>query len=446
MLASILIELGVIVVLTLANGFFAASEIAIVSARKGRLEQQALQGRRGAAAALELAENPNRFLSTVQVGITVISTFAAVFGGASLTDALELLLAGVPALAAYARTLALALVVALISYLSLILGELVPKRLALQSAEAVSGAVAPFMRWLARVAGPVVGLLTLSSDLVLRALGRQQVPEAPVTEDDIIALVREGASEGTVEAAEQELIANVFQFTERSVRSLMTPRTQIAAVAIDTPFPEALRTIVDTGYSRVPVYRDSLDTVVGILYVKDVLRAWGQPSPPDLAALLRPAMYVLESQRAPAAFQQLKQVRGGQAMVIDEYGQVSGLITMEDLLEEVVGEIEDEYDEASVAIVRRDDGSYLVDGLLPFAEVQAHVGLPAPDDLSVGHDFETLAGFLLARLGHIPTTGERLEWHGYQFEVIDMDGRRIDKVLIEPGPTEPAAGPADSVT
>lgn len=432
MLGSILLELAIILVLIVANGLFAASEIAIVSARRSRLEQLAQAGSHGAVAALTLAEHPNRFLSTVQVGITLIGTFASVFGGASLSEALTTLLEGVPALAPYARTLALALVVLLISYLSLIVGELVPKRLALQSAEAVSSAVAPAMRLISRVASPVVSFLTASTELVLRLLGRHEVQDAPVTEADIIALVREGASEGTVEATEQELITNVFSFTDRTVRSLMTPRTQITALADDTPFEAALRAVTEAGYSRVPVFRDTLDQVTGLLYAKDLLRQWGAPEPPALAALLRPASYVLESQRAIEAFQQLKQARGGMAMVIDEYGQIAGLLTMEDILEEVVGEIGDEYDAADAAIVQRDDGSFLVDGLLPYIDLQTQLGLPMPDRLAPGQDFETLAGLVLTLLGRIPKAGERVTWQGYDFEVVDMDGRRIDKVLVVP--------------
>lgn len=426
------LELGLLLGLILANGFFAASEIAIVSARKSRLEQQAQAGRRGAAAALALAENPSRFLSTVQVGITVISTCAAVFGGAGLSTALTSLLEAVPVLAPYARSLALALVVLLISYLSLILGELVPKRLALQSAEAVSSAVAPFMGLVSRVAAPAVSFLTISTELVLRLLGRHNVPETPITEDDIIALVREGASEGTVEAAEQELITNVFSFTDRTVRSLMTPRTQITALADSTPFATALQTIAAAGYSRVPVYRETLDQVVGMLYIKDLLQSWGRPEPPDLTALLRPARFVLASQRAVLVFQQLKQERGGMAMVVDEYGQIAGLITLEDILEEVVGEIGDEYDDTAEAIVRRDDGSYLVDGLLSFVDVRQQLGLPEVTDLAPGQDFETLAGFVLSLLGHIPKAGEHVLWSDYRFEVVDMDGHRIDKLLVVP--------------
>jgi putative hemolysin len=433
MFSSILAELAIIVVLILANGLFAAAEIAVVSARRGRMEQQAQLGRRGAIEALELMKNPNRFLSTVQVGITVISTLAAVFGGASLTAALEASIGAVPTLAPYATSIALSAVVLLISYLSLILGELVPKRLALQNAEGMASAVAPLMRRLSRAASPVVGFLTASTELILRLLGKHNLAESPITEDDIIALVREGAADGTVEAAERELITNVFTFTDRTLRSLMTPRTQITAIAVDMPFSEALRTIAEAGYSRLPVYQDSLDQIVGILYVKDLLPSWGQSKSIDLRSLIRPPLYMLESQRAIIAFQRLQEQRSGMAIVVDEYGQVDGLITLEDLLEEVFGDIADEYDQTSESIVRRDDGSYLVDGLLSFADLRARLSIPAAD-LPEEQEFETVAGFLLALLGHIPTPGEQARWQGYRFEVIDMDGHRIDKVLLQPPP------------
>ncbi len=376
MLGSLVVEAVIILMLTLANGFFAASEIAVVSARKGRLAQQAEAGRRGAAVALELAESPNRFLSTVQVGITLIGTFAAAFGGASIAEALETLFAATPTLAPYASSIALGIVVIAISYLSLILGELVPKRLALQNAEGVAAFVAPAMRRLARLATPVVWFLTVSTELVLRLLGRHNVPETPITEDDVLALVREGAEDGTLEEAEEDLISNVFSFTERTVRSLMTPRTRIVAVAADTPFEEVLRVVTDAGFSRIPVYQDTLDQIVGILHVKDLLPAWGRSETVDLRALLRPPLYVLESQRAVVALEQFKQHRSTLAMVLDEYGQIAGLVSMADMLEEVVGDIPDEYDQADEAIVQREDGSYLVDGLLPFIDLQERLDLP----------------------------------------------------------------------
>ncbi len=431
MLEGLLFEFLIILVLILANGFFAGSEIAVVSARKGRLEQQAEAGQRGAAAALELAENPNRFLSTVQVGITAIGTFAAAFGGASIAEVLETSLATIPWLAPYAGTVALGIVVLVITYLSLILGELVPKRLALQNAEGVAGRVAPVMRWLARRAGPVVSFLTFSTEIVLRLLGRHNVPEAPITEDDIIALVREGAEEGTVEKAEQELITSVFIFSDRTVRSLMTPRSQVIALEIDTPVGDILQAISRAGYSRIPVYEDTLDHVLGVLHIKDLLRIWGQVESVDLRPLLRPALYVIENQRAAVAFQQLKQSPMAMAMVLDEYGQVAGLITLEDMLEELVGDIAGESDMVE-AIRRREDGSYLVDGVLSHGELQERLPLSGVDALARRYGFETVAGLLLALLGHIPQAGETVQWQGYTFEVVDMDGQRIDKVLITP--------------
>src|SRR6266545_6523426 len=431
MLETVSLEIAIIIVLILANGFFAASEIAIVSARKGRLEQQAAVRRRGAAAALDLSEHPNRFLATVQVGITLIGTFAAAFGGDRLAEPIAAgLRAASPALADYASGIALGIVVVAIAYLSLILGELVPKRLALQNAEGVAAFVAPAMRRLARLATPVVWFLTVSTELVLRLLGRHNVAETPVTEEDILALVREGAAGGTVESEEHDLISSVFTFTDRTVRSLMTPRTQIVAVEIETPLPAILRTITESGYSRVPVYEAALDQIIGILYVKDLLRSWERPETIDLRALLRPPLYVLESRRALDAFQQLQQHHSALAIVLDEYGQVAGLVTLEDMLEELVGDLADEYDEAAEAIARRDDGSYLVDGLLPIADFQKRLRIPGVDELARARGFETVAGLLLALLGRIPIAGETASWPGYRFEVVDMDGMRVDKVLI----------------
>jgi putative hemolysin len=232
------------------------------------------------------------------------------------------------------------------------------------------------MRSLSRFASPIVWFLIASTELVLRLLGRSHVSEEPITEDDIIALAREAAEEGTVEQAEQQLIANVFALTDRTLRSVMTPRTKIAAIAADAPLGEVLRVVSESGYSRIPVYEGWLDHVVGILYVKDLLPRWGQSDGLDLHTLLRPPLYVLEGQRAVAAFQHLKQQRGGMAIVVDEYGQVAGLVTMEDVLEEMVGEIADEYDEQDESIVQSEDGSYLIDGLFSFANLQSRLRLP----------------------------------------------------------------------
>ncbi len=427
-----LIETGLILVLILANGVFAASEIAIVSARRNRLEQRAEEGEAGAAVALRLAENPNRFLSTVQVGITLIGTFAAAFGGANLSKELEAALGKIPAIAPYAQSIALTSVVLLISYASLILGELVPKRLALQNAEQVATRIAPIMQWIDRLAAPVIAFLSFSTEMVLRAIGRRNVTETPINEEDIMALVREGTAGGTVEESEHELITNVFTFTDRTVRTMMTPRTRIVAVEINTSAADVLQTITESGYSRIPVYQGTLDHIAGMLYVKDLLHAWGHPERFELRTLLRPALYIPESQRAVVAFQHLKERRSSLGIVLDEYGQVAGVISIEDMLEELVGDLSDEYDEADEGVVRREDGSYLVDGLMPFNDFQEHIQLPDADEVTHEHSFETVAGFVLALLGRIPAAGEQIIWQGYTFEIIDMDKRRIDKVLVRP--------------
>lgn len=430
-----LVQFMIIVLLTLANGVFAASEIAIVSARRGRLQQRAEAGSAGARAALMLADDPNRFLATVQVGITVIGTFAAAFGGDALSEPLAALL--VPLVGdAVAQPLALGLVVVLISYLSLILGELVPKRLALQHAESMAIFMAPLMRRTSRLAAPVVWFLTISTQIVLRLLGRANHAEEPITEEDVLSLVREGIEEGTVARNEQELIQRVFEFSDVSVRAIMTPRTEIAAVEVETPLSDAIQKLVDAGHSRVPVYRGTIDVIVGIIVARDLLEkipsrlAQGQ-SAPRLDEIMRPPVFVLEHQRIGMVLQQLKQARTHMALVLDEYGQVDGLVTVEDILEELTGDLPDEYGEAEAQIVRRADGSFLVEGLMSYADAEELLGLPARDLLPELPPFETLAGLMLALVGHIPTEGESVTLDNWSFEVIDMDGVRIDKLLVQ---------------
>jgi putative hemolysin len=438
-LSSTLLEIALILVLVLANGLFAAAEIAVVSARKGRLEQEAERGRHGARVALELADNPNHFLSTVQVGITLISTLAAAFGGASIAEVLADSLRAIPSLEPYAATLALGAVVLVISYVSLILGELVPKRIALQNPEGIAIRLAPLMQGLGRFTGLVVRFLTFSSELVLRLIGRHNIEETPITEDDVMALVREGTAEGTLDTAEADLISSVFAFTERTVRSLMTPRTQVVAIDVNRPLAEVVGIVTESGYSRIPVFQKTLDTVIGIVYARDLLRAVGQSPAPGIDALLRPPIYIPETQRAVAAFQQLRYQRSVLAIVLDEYGQTAGIISMEDLLEELVGEMTDADQAAEAAIVQREDGTYLVDGLLPFIDLAQQLRFPSTEAIMEEHDFETVAGFVIALLGRIPSVGNHVEWEHYRFEVVDMDGKRIDKLLVRPPTVEAGA-------
>lgn len=432
------IEISVILLLILANGFFAAAEIGIVSARRSRLQQAADAKKRGAKQALELTNAPDRFLAIVQVGITLISTFAAAFGGANISESLARWLSSIPLLQSYATPLALGTVVVLITYCSLVLGELVPKRLALQSAESVALLTAPFMSGLAVVLRPAVVFLTFSVNIVLRLIGRQTASVTPVTEEDIVYLAREGLVSGTVETGESEFIHRVFRFTDRRINAVMTPRTDMVAVAVGTPLTAVIETFRTSGYSRLPLYDDVLDNIVGILYAKDLLGVRSAEETIDLAVLARPVSFVPEYGHADDLLTIFRKEGRHMTIVVDEYSQVVGLVTLEDLLEELVGEIQDEYDTREDteerAFVRRADGSWLVDGIVPYEAVWERLELPAlPEDHP---QYNTLAGFLLSRLERIPSVGDTVTLKSATFEVVDMDGRRIDKVLIRPGERE----------
>ncbi|HLI91016.1 MAG TPA: hemolysin family protein [Ktedonobacteraceae bacterium] len=429
------IEIVVLLILILANGFFAASEIAVVSARHARLQQQIDAGSKAARQALDLAENPDRFLSTVQVGITLISTLTAALGGASMSAPLARWLASLPVLAPYAGTLALAIVVVLITYFSLLLGELVPKRLALQSAERFATFAAPFMTGLAKVARPIVALLSGSTNLVLNILGQNRSSRQEVTEEDIVYLTHEGIESGNVESGEEEFIRRVFHFTDRSVSSVMTPRTEITAIEVGTPLAEVIETFMSTGYSRLPLYEHSLDNIVGVLYAKDLLRVRSNGENVDLRSLAHAPFFVSEYQHIDDLLAIFRRKGVHMAIIIDEYSQVIGVATLEDVLEELVGEIQDEYDVPEEGeFVRREDGSWLVDAMVDQEQVRERIGMQ-PLPANERGDYHTLAGMVLAHLGHIPKVGDSVTIGDFVFEVVDMDGRRIDKVLIRPSTT-----------
>ncbi|GLV59408.1 hypothetical protein KDH_62350 [Dictyobacter sp. S3.2.2.5] len=426
-------EVIIIFALILANSFFAASEIAIVSARRSRLQQQADSGKKSAKQALQLSENPDRFLATVQIGMTLISTLASVFGGASISEPLSQWIATFPALKPYASSLALFIVVLFITYFSLVIGELAPKRLALQSAEKLAVAVSPFMVRLSKIAAPIVALLTLSVNLILRLLGQYKSTKEIVTEEDIVYLAREGTVSGTVESGEEEFINRVFRFTDRTVSSVMMPRTEIVAIEVHTPFHEVIEKFMSSGYTRLPVYEESLDNVVGVLYAKDLLRSRAdnkQDEEVNIRTLARPAFFISEFQHVDDL---LKTFRGKGihiALVIDEYSQITGLVTLEDVLEELVGEIHDEYDQPEdSAMIQREDGSWLVDAMTDHEVVRKKIGMPEKDE-EEHYNYHTLAGLLLTQMGRIPKVGDSVTIDDFLFEIVDMDGRRIDKVLI----------------
>ncbi len=441
----VVLDVALILVLTLANGFFSASELAIVSARRGRLEQQARQGSHGAQTAVKLAEEPDRFLATVQVGITLISTFASAFGGAQISRPLAVALSGVAWLAPYADAVAFALVVVLITYLTLVLGELVPKRLALYHSERIATLAAPVLARLSRAARPIVLGLTMSANLVLRLLRQRFTGQTPITEQDILDLAHEGASSGTVEREEERLIQRVFQLADRDASAVMTPRSMIEAIQASASVSQAQERFYEVGFSRLPVYDATLDNIVGVLHAKDLLRR-DIDTVPAVRDIMRQVSFVLEHQPLDDLLDTFRREGTHLAMVIDEYGQVAGLITMEDVLEELVGNIEDEFDipdQAQDGAIRQmPDGSWLVDGTEDYDAVRERVGLPALDH----PDYRTVAGLVLHELQRIPTDGDQLHFGSFTIEVVDMDGQRIDKIRIVPdtAETRPAAVPPPS--
>ena len=432
------IEIVAIVLLVLANGAFALSEIAIVSARKARLRQHAEEGKRQAGVALDLAGDPSQFLSTVQIGMTVVATLAGAFGGVTLAAKLARWLSTIPALAPHSETIAIVVVVVAISYLSLILGELAPKRIALSEPERVAMAVALPMRWLSRAAGPAVRFLSWSTDIVLRVVPVPQRGESPVTEEEVRLMIEEGTEAGAFEAAEQEMIEGVFRLGDRRAVELMRPRMSIVWLDIQDS-PETLRaTISGNTYSRFPVGDGSLDQVLGYVQVKDLFDSCLEGRPLDIRACIRPLPTVPGTMRALKLLEVFQQSRTHIALVVNEHGVAEGLITMHDILEAVVGDLPAPGEKADAHATRREDGSWLVDGATPIFEVKELLGLrelPGEDDAG----FTTLAGFVTTQLGRIPAAGEHFEVGGKRYEVVDMDRSRVDKVLISDVPESTAS-------
>jgi putative hemolysin len=428
------LQIALIVVLTLLNGLFAMSETALVSSRKARLRQRAEAGDKGARVALELADSPNRFLSTVQIGISLIGVLAGAFGGATLAGPLAEALRGVPALAPYAGPIAFGAVVAAITYLSLIIGELVPKRLALNGAEAVASRVAGPMRLISAITSPAVWFLGASTEGVLRLLRVRQTGEAPVSEQEVEILMEEGAKAGVFEEEERDLVRRALQLDDRPVRELMTPRPNVVWLDADDPPEKVLRLARESRHSYFPVARGGdLDGLLGIASVKDAWASGADEQPVELLGALRRPALVSEGVPATRALGAFKRSGLPLALVIDERGHIEGLVTLTDVLEALVGEVPDEDETLEEAIVRREDGSWLVDGLLAAEELKERLGssgLPVHDEEAA--NYQTVGGMVMDLLGRVPAAGDRFERDGYSFEVVDMDGRRVDKVLITP--------------
>jgi putative hemolysin len=433
-------EAAILLALILLNGAFAMSEIALVTARKGRLQQLREQNEPGAAAALRLHEEPTRFLSTVQIGITSIGILNGIVGEAAFAPALSEWFQSFGIEAVHSRYLGTGLVVVLITYFSIVLGELVPKRLGQLRPETLARVVARPMEWLARISKPFVRLLSGSTELVLMLLGVKNRAAPRVTEEEIHYLLAEGSQEGVIEEHEKDMVRNVFRLDDRQIGSLMVPRRDVVYLDADKPWEENVRRIEDSEHTRFPVVRGGLRDIVGIISARLLLKKLVRDGKPDLRTELQPAVFVPESLTGMELLQNFRTSGTQLAFVVDEYGEVLGIVTLQDVLEAITGEFKPRSVEEEWA-VQRADGSWLLDGLIPVAVLKDRLGVKTvPEE----ERYHTLSGMLMVLLGRLPQTGDSAQWDDWRFEVVDMDGKRIDKVLAARASGAPGSAAAGS--
>jgi len=430
-MSQVAVEVAIIFLLLVANGVFAMAEIAVVSANKGRLRRLADNGSGPAKAALELAQSPNRFLATVQIGITLVGIFAGAFGGATLAAKLAVPLAGAPFLAPYADKLAFGIVVAVITYFSLVLGELVPKRFGLGNPEGIAMAVARPMNWLSRAAGPLVSFLGVSTDALLRMLGFKPEKEAVVSEDEVRGLMQEGLRAGAFNNVESHIVHSALELDQLTVRDLMTPRIKVIWLNKDDPHEAVWHKIVVSNHTSFPVYEGSRDNVVGIVSVKAIYANLAAGTAARIADLMTRPLVVPATQSAVLLLDTFKQTGRHLALVADEFGSIVGLVALHDVMEAIVGEFPSAEARAKPEARKRDDGSWLIDAMIEIEKLEKVLpGFKAGDEAS--KDYQTLAGFIVKHLGRVPKEGETFQAQGYIFEVLDMDRHRVDKVLVMP--------------
>ena len=435
----ILLEVVIIFCLLLANGVFAMAEISVVSARKGRLKKLADEGSGQAQAALALAEEPTRFLSTVQIGITLIGILAGAFGGATLSEEVAAMAARVPVLEPYSTAIGLVVVVGAITYFSLVIGELVPKRVGLNNPEKRAMLVAGPMNVLSKLAGPFVWILTVSTELVLKIFGFGKQAETPPSDEEVTHLIEQGAAAGVFHKGERAMVEGVLRLDETSVTEIMTLRGEIVFLNIADADEVNWRKIVASGHSHFPVYEGTRDHVIGMVSVKALWAnvAFGLPS--KLSDHLTKPLVVPRSIAIVQLLETFKKTGKHLALVTDEYGSIQGIASLIDVMEAIVGDLPQPGDRQAPKAVQREDGSWLVDGSMGIDDLKSRFkfGLMPGEDHG---DFETLGGFLLARFGHIPSVGEHFEWNGWRFEIVDMDRHRVDKVLLAKSPPSRSAG------
>jgi putative hemolysin len=420
---SIVNEIILIFILILVNAVLAMSEAALVASRKARLQQQASEGNKSSALALKLIEDPNIFLSTIQLGITLIGVLAGAVGGATIAESLAKALQNVPYIGEYSASIALGVVVISITILTIWLGELVPKRLGLNSPEKIAQVVAGPMFFLSNIFSPFIKLMSIATNFVLRLIGVNPSSEPPITEEELQMLISQGTQAGVFQEAEQDMVEGIFSLGDSRVYSLMTPRTELVWLDVTDTTEEIREKIAECPYSRFPVRQDSLDTIVGIVKSRDLLVESLSGKEIDLKTLLKPAFFIPETMFASHALELFKEKNTELLLVVDEFGGLQGLLTINDILEEIVGAMEFEEPQAT----QRQDGSWLLDGMLEadeFKELFDFKSLPHEDE------YETLSGFMMTSLGRVPQPSDNFEWSGFRFEVMDMDGRRVDKVLV----------------
>ncbi|WP_083421884.1 hemolysin family protein [Arsenicibacter rosenii] len=423
-------EILIILLLTILNGVFSMSEIALVSSRRSKLETAAKNGDRRAQVALDLANAPNRFLSTVQIGITLIGILLGIFSGDQLTTDVQSFIAQIDILQPYSRSVAVVVVLLMLTYTSLVLGELVPKRIGLSNPEGIAKTMAAPMIFLSKITSPFISLLSVSSDLLIKVL-QIKPNESAVTEEEIKSLIQEGTTGGAIEEIEQEIVQNVFQLGDRRITSLMTNRQEIVYLDLEESAEENIEKVIQYKHSTYPLCNGGVDEVVGLIYSKDLLGKDLSTEILRLDSLKREVLYIPENNRAYQVLERFRERRQYVGIIVDEYGGVLGIVTLNDILDALVGDIS-ETSEFNYEIREREDGSFLIDAQLPFDEFIEHfdITLSAQTrrDLT---GFDTLGGFALHILKDIPQTGETFTWHNYQFEIVDMDKSRIDKMLVK---------------
>ncbi|MCF3111547.1 hemolysin family protein [Niabella sp. CC-SYL272] len=417
-------EVFIIALLILLNGLFSMAEIALVSARKARLEAQANKGDKRAEAALKLANHPDVFLSTVQIGITLIGILTGIYSGDKITGHIASFLEQFPAIAPYSKGIATTTVVIIITYFTLIFGELVPKRIGLSSPEKIAKFVAQPMRWVSVITYPFIWLLTKSSGLIGRLFNIKS-ENNQVTEEEIKAIISEGTEQGTLEETEQEIIERVFHLSDRNITSLMTHRSDIVWFKVDDTEEMIREKILKEPHSIYPICDEEIDNIKGVISLKDL---YTNKDTVPFKELMRPALFVPENNTAFRVMEKFKESQLHSCFIVDEYGSVLGMITLNDILEAIIGDMPEE-NQDDYEIIRREDDSFLVDAQIPFYDFLSY--FDKAEWMNEGEqEFDTLAGFILHRVKQIPSTGDKLDWNGFDFEIVDMDGHRIDKVLV----------------